>query len=135
MLGKFKRILLIPIIMIVISILSCGVCSWYENYDHFKKTGGIIIDNPVKNSDNTWFLPIKFDTRIMNSAQVFRDVRVYRKDDVIKIRLLVAVVDSFGRKWEVKGADLGKLPDGTYHIQYLNSDGSTVDVGKIEIQN
>ena len=126
---------LILFILLAIGLLSCCfIPSQHADIDYFKESGGVLIDTPIKNGDGTWFLPIKFETRIMNSAHVFNDVKMDLKGNNIKIWALVGLPETFGHQWS-KGINLGKLKDGVYQVQYLNSDGSTVEISKIEIKN
>ena len=129
-----KNFLLIAIASIlVIGMMSCGLYTRYVDRDYFKEDGGIVIDKSVKNNDGTWFLPIKFETRIINSAHVIADISACTKNNTITMRVLIGLAQA-GHKWP-EGVNLGKLSDGVYQIKYLNSDGSTPDIDKIEINN
>ena len=108
-----------------------------------QSVGGLRVGNPVKQIDGTIFLPVicnvsGLDTitvkpTMLNSAFVVKKIAAkYRKDRIL-IQVVTCVVDN-KHVSATKGIGLGKPKKGSYQVEYLNPDGSTVLLKTVDIK-
>ena len=108
-----------------------------------QSVGGLRVDDPMVQTDGTVFLPVLCNVSgletitvkptMINSALVVRKIATQCRKDRIHLQVVTCVVDNKHTS-VTKGVDLGVLTKGTYQVEYLNPDGTTVNVRKIEIK-
>lgn len=107
-----------------------------------QSVGGLRVDDPAVQADGTTYLPVLcnvsgLDTitvkpTAMNSVLVVRKIAVKRRKEKIQIQVVTCVVDNKHTS-VAKGVSLGKMPEGTYQVEYLNPDGTTVNLKEVKI--
>lgn len=105
--------------------------------------GGLRVENPVTQTDGTIFLPvicnvsgletITVKPTMLNSALVVKKITAKCRKDRIPIQVVTCAVDN-KHVSSTKGVDLGKPTKGSYQVEYLNPDGSTVFLRTIDIK-
>jgi len=126
-------------------------CSWLaplltseaQPWSMIQSVGGLRVDDPVSRPDGTVFLPVvcnvsglqKITTEptTMNSGLVVKNTTAKIEQMSIQIQILTCVVDKKHSALS-KGVNLGRPESGTYQVEYLNLDGSTVPLREIEIK-
>ena len=113
-----------------------------QSWEMIQSVGGLRVDDPVMQGDGMVFLPIVcnvsgLDTitvkpTMLNSALVVRKLTARRGMDRIRIQVVTCVVDNKHISVS-KGVTLGRMKPGAYYVEYLNPDGTTVMVRRIEI--
>ncbi|MEI7901096.1 MAG: hypothetical protein WCK89_12660 [bacterium] len=139
----------LTIVFLSVLLMGCASCvslltSSRQSWEMVQSVGGLRVDDPVTHADGTVFLPVMcnvsgLDTitvkpTMINSALVVRKIGTRIRAGKIQIRIVTCVVDKKHTPLIV-GVDLGILKRGTYQVEYLNPDGSTVSVRKVEITN
>ena len=143
--GEMKRRLTIIILVSLLAgCLSCVsiLTSHGQSWEMIQSVGGLRVENPVKQIDGTIFLPVicnvsGLDTitvkpTAINSALVVRKIAVKQRKEKIQIQVVTCVVDNKHTS-VAKGVSLGKMPEGTYQLEYLNPDGTTVNLKEVKI--
>jgi hypothetical protein len=107
-----------------------------------QSVGGLRVDEPVRQPDGSVFLPVVcnisgLDTItvkpiMINSAWVVKKIAVKCRKDRIQIQVVTCVADNKHTS-VTRGVVLGEMPAGTYQVEYLNPDGSTVGLREIMI--
>ena len=113
-----------------------------QSWGMIQSVGGLRVDDPVVQADGTTYLPVLcnvsgLDTitvkpTAINSALVVRKIAVKQRKEKIQIQVVTCVVDNKHTS-VAKGVSLGKMPEGTYQLEYLNPDGTTVNLKEVKI--
>ena len=114
-----------------------------ESWQTIQSRGGLRVDNPIRQSEGSLFLPVICDVsgmqaitvqpKKLDSASVVRRIDVTIETGRIGIQIVTCLTDKRHQSM-TKGVDLGIPPSGRYRVEYLNPDGSTVLVKEIEIK-
>lgn len=113
-----------------------------ESWGMIQSVGGLRVDDPVVQPDGTTYLPllcnvsgletITVKPTAMNSSHVVRKIVVTRRKEKIQIQVVTCIVDNKHTS-VARGVSLGKVPEGTYQLEYVNPDGTTVMLKEIMI--
>ena len=125
------------------SLVGC-VTSSHCNWDFIQGVGGITVGNPKPVPNDGWVIPVECDVsgltmittkpRGVNSALVVKDVKCKTKRNRILIWVVSCVAtDRYKNSHWIKDIPLKGVGRGKFIIQYLNPDGSTVDIHSIEL--
>jgi len=108
-----------------------------------QSVGGLRVDNPVTQDDGSVFLPVVCNVSgleaitvkptTLNSGLVVRKIKSKVLQNKIQIQVVTCVVDKKHTSIS-KGVSLGKIKPGTYQVEYLNPNKSTIKLRKIEIK-
>ena len=141
---------LIGLAALFIATASCATLtacatSQHRTWRFMQSVGGIKVGEAQAASGKTWNIPVECDVSglttittkpaIMNSALAVKDVKVEVKQDQIMIWVVTCAVNGQCRaaRWN-KGVELGGVEPGHYRVQYLNPDGSTVEIRSMELR-
>ena len=69
----------------------------------------------------------------INSAMAVRKIWHKRVDNTIQLKVVTSVIEK-GINSACKPLDLSAYPDGTYKVEYLNSDGTTRALGQVTLK-
>ena len=149
---KTKSIILATMMVLGVAILatSCStavgiVTSDHRDWKFIQDVGGIRVGDPISATGDIWNLPVECDvsglTAIttkptgINSALVVKDIKSRTRQDKILIWVVVCVVtDKYTEPHWTKSIHLKGIKEGKYSVQYLNPDGTTVDIRSIELR-
>jgi hypothetical protein len=97
----------------------------------------------IKHEDGTTFLPvicnvsgletITVKPQKLNSALVVRKIAAKVKANAIRIQIITGVADNrhYSR---TSGVNIGKAPPGRYAVEYVNRDGSVVEIREVQVE-
>jgi len=114
-----------------------------RDWSFIQSVGGISIGQPVSTQDG-WYLPVYCDvsglkkTTIkptqLNSALVCRKALTSRDNQTILISVQTGVVGDGPETSSCRAVNIGNLGKGRYSIKYKDPNGTTHEVGSIEIE-
>jgi len=70
----------------------------------------------------------------MNSALAIKSVEAKVRDSRIQIYVVTTLISKKYSTTEINGVDISGVKRGTYTVQYLNPDNSTVDLNEVIIR-
>lgn len=119
-----------PVIKITLLIASIALsgCSEKKSRDFFA-AGGIAIGAPAATEPGAYRIPIKFETKIVESGQWIDTVSTKVSGSDILITASFTIANRVGRYpgyIEVKGVSAG-----TYALKYRDPDGTTHPIGQV----
>lgn len=125
------------------SLMGC-VTSSHCNWDFIQGVGGIKVGDPKPVPNDGWVIPVECDisglttvTRKptdLNSALVVKDVRCRVEQNRILIWVVSCVItDKYKNPHWTKDVPLKGIGRGKFTVQYLNPDGSTVNIRSVEL--
>jgi len=135
-------------LLITISIIPMAGCSGIINeataqrqdWEFMESVGGLSVAGQDKNPN--WLI-IRGDVSglkeystkptLVNSGIVVKEVRKKIKKSQIQIYVITTLVSKKHSDPKIYGVSIAEAKKGKYKIQYLNPDGSTVDLQEIEI--
>jgi hypothetical protein len=138
---KLRLIALVPLLL---GCVSCAalLTARRQPWTVIQSVGGLRVDEPVRQPDGSVFLPVVcnisgLDTitvkpTMINSAWVVKKIAVKCRKGRIQIQVVTCVADNKHTS-VARGVVLGEMPAGTYQVEYLNTDGSTVGLREIMI--
>jgi hypothetical protein len=135
------------LILVTVSCSTIAGCvtSSHESWGFVEAVGGIKVGEPHSVSPNNWAVPIECDTSgctavtkeptTVNSALVIKAVKKRVKQDHILIWVVTCLVtDRYKYAHWTNDIAIKGIQPGTYKVQYLNPDGSAVDIRSIELR-
>jgi hypothetical protein len=139
----FVVMLAVPVVLTGCASCASFLTSRGQSWEMLQSVGGLRVDDPVPQADGTTFLPVICNvsgletitvkpTRL-NSALVVRKVSAKCRGNRIQIQVVTCVVDN-NHTSVSKGVGLGARKYGAYQVDYLNPDGTTVMIRRIEIR-
>lgn len=140
-----RHLMLLALVPLLTGCTSCVslVTSHGQSWEMVQSVGGLRVDNPVTQADGTVFLPvicnvsgletITVKPTMHGSSLVVRKIAVKCRKDKIQLQVVTCVVDNRHTS-ATKGVDLGRLKKGTYLVEYLNPDGTTVTLREVEVE-
>lgn len=138
----------LSILLITPLLVGCASCaslltSRGQSWDMIQSVGGLRVDDPTRQPDGTTFLPVVCNVSgldaitvkptTINSALVVKKTTARFRKNRIQIQIVTCVVDNKHTPTS-KGVDLGTPLSGIYQVEYLNPDGSTIPLKRIEIE-
>ena len=133
----------------IVSISCSTVAGWVTtsriDWSFIQTVGGIRVGDPQPLSKGNWIIPIECDVSglttvtvkptTVNSALVVKDIRCKTRRDTILVWAVACVVTERYREshW-TQGISVKGTKPGKYTVQYLNPDGTTVDIRSIELR-
>ena len=125
------------------AISASVVASRAQDWGMVQSVGGLRVDDPIKHEDETTFLPvicnvsgletITVKPQTLNSALVVRKIAAKVKANAIRIQIITGVADN-RHNARTSGVNLGKVPPGRYAVEYVNPDGSAVEIKGAQVE-
>ncbi len=122
------------------------ITSTHRDYKFLQETGGILVRAPQLQADGSYFLPVIVDvsgasnitrTPVKYNAEIAVKQIGYSADKTTPNRLFIYIETCWPSENSpspvAKGLNIGKLATGSYTVEYLNSDRSTVMIGGFQI--
>jgi len=112
----------------------------HRSWEFIQKVGGLNLVGQDK--DPGWLIVRgdvsglqEFSTKPtqLNSALAVKKVEAVVRDKRIQIFVVTTLAGKMYPSSEIRGADISGIKRGTYLVQYLNPDNSTVDLREINI--
>ena len=133
-------------ISVAIALLLMPGCSLAlretKDWPFIQSVGGISIGQPVSTQDG-WYLPVNCDvsglqtTTIkptqLNSALVCYKVLASGDNQIIFISVQTSIVGSGPQTSSCRAVNIGNLRKGRYSIKYKEPNGSSHEIGSIDI--
>ena len=76
---------------------------------------------------------VTVEPTMVNSGMGVRKLKHQRVGNVIQLSLITSVLEK-GKSSDCSPIDLSAYPDGTYSVQYLDSDGKEHQLGKVTLK-
>ena len=142
--GLFWAMLVgLAIVGVSCSTLMGCVTSRHINWDFVQAVGGIRVGDPQPVANGEWAVPVECDVSgltavttqpsTLNSALVVKDVQLQAQQGKIVVWVITCVVtDQHKESHWTRSITLKGVKQGKYAVQYLNPDGSTVDLRSVE---
>lgn len=130
---------LLTTLLIFLTLSSC-VVSERQDWSFMQSVGGLSVVGQDKNP--SWLIIRgdvsglkKFSTKptLINSALAVKSVEAEVKDSKIQIYVVTTLISKKYSTTEISGVGISGIKPGTYMVQYLNQDGSAVDLEEIII--
>jgi len=127
------------ILLIILPLFGC-VASERRDWSFMQSVGGLTVAGQDKNPN--WLILRgdisglkKFSTKPtqVNSALALKSVEAKIHDSKIQIYVVTTLISERYSTTEISGVNISGAKKGTYMIQYLNPDNSTVDLKKVVI--
>lgn len=147
---KLFLVLVVILVGLAIVTASCStlagfVTSSHVDWSFVQTVGGMKVGNPQPISKGSWSIPIECDVSglttvttkptTLNSSLVVKNVKCMTKQDRILIWVVTCVVtERYKESHWTNNITLKGMDKGKYRVQYLNSDGSLVDIRLIELR-
>ena len=94
-----------------------------------KNPGWLIIRGDVSGLNKFSHKPV-----LVNSALTVKEVGKKITDSMIQIYVVTTITSDKYPSPEISGVDISGIEKGTYRVEYLNSDGSSVYLSDVEIK-
>lgn len=132
-------------IFLLLSLISCSgvinsATAQHQNWKFIESVGGLNIGAQDKNPN---WLNIRGDVSglteystkptLLNSGLAVKEVNKKIVDSRIQIYVVTTVISKKYSQTKIYGVNITGVKKGKYLIQYLNPDGSTVDLKEVEI--
>lgn len=123
---------------VLLSLLFGCAVSDHQDWIFMQSVGGLSVAGQDKNPD--WLIIRgdvsglkKFSTEPtqVNSAIALKSIEKVIKDKNIQIYVVTTLITEKHSTTEINGVDISGLKKGTYLVQYLNPDNSTVDLKEV----
>lgn len=143
-----KKFLIPFSLILAVFLCSCTVFSGFldesRNWQFIQDTGGMRIENPVREGDKL-LLPVEYsitglrevtcEPRMMNSGLVIRKIKVTRKGDNLILLVISGIPDDVHKNsGPMSYVDISSVPEGTYKVFYQNENYSDRYLGSITIE-
>jgi hypothetical protein len=146
---KMKKTILVLVLFAVLCVaggISCssltGVAtSSHADWTFIQSVGGLNMSASLDSElipvycDISGVTPATPSRTTVNSALVVRRERYKLNGKTILYWIETCLITKEHTSPVTKGVRIPNLPDGEYSFEYLNPDGSTVKIGKIEVNN
>jgi hypothetical protein len=130
-------------LIIVLSLAGCTSClRETRDWAFIQSVGGISIGQPVNTQDG-WYLPVNCDVSglrtittkptQLNSALVCQRVLTSEDGDTLFISVQTSVVDGKLETPSCRAVNIGNLKRGRYSIKYKDPNGTSHEIGSIEL--
>ena len=108
-----------------------------RDWDFIKSVGGMKVSAKDKtlvvDCDVSGIRKVTVKPSTINSAMAVRKIWHKRVGNTIQLKVVTSVIEK-GINSACKPLDLSAYPDGTYKVEYLNSDGTTQALGKVTLK-
>jgi len=133
-------------LLCVVGIISCSTLTGVATSSHadwtfIQSVGGLYVSASLDSElipvycDVSGVRPATPGRTTVNSALVVRRERYKLNGKTIQYWIETCLVTKEHTSPVTKGVRIPNLPDGEYSFEYLNPDGSVVEIGKIEVNN
>jgi len=125
--------------MLILS--SCSVNSEHRDWNFIEKVGGLTIEGQDKNPD--WLIvrgdvsglsEFSHKPTLVNSALTVKEVGIKIVKSKIRIFVITTVTSENYPSSEISGVNIAGVAKGTYQVEYLNPDKSTIYLSDVEIE-
>ena len=116
----------------------------HRDWTFIQSVGGLFVGNPKHLESDNWYLPIDCDVSgirtitikptTVNSALVVRKIKTKVKLNTVQIWVITSVADKQNISSSSTGVTLKGITEGSYKIEYLNPDGTTISIKTVEFK-
>jgi hypothetical protein len=128
-------------IFLIIVLSGCSVISEHRDWNFVQQVGGLTVIGQDKNSN--WLIlrgnvsglkEFSHKPTLVNSALVVKEVGKKITTSKIQIFVVTTITSEKYPSPEITGIDITGIAIGTYQVEYLNPDGSSVYLSDVEIK-
>jgi len=141
---KFRFLIAVALVFVTNGIACAGISDWIygQSWEFMVSVGGIKVDEPIRKSDGTAYLPVRCDvsglTTITNKPTMINSALVVTGIDkkIEDKQILISVNTGLASKNSTcacSGIELGNISSGDYQVYYYGSDREKHLLGNVTV--
>lgn len=131
---------LLPFLLLLTFAGCSAITAQHQDWDFIQSVGGLSVGGQDKNpqwliirGDVSGLQEFSVKPTQINSALAVKRVKSIVSDTSIQFYVVTTVISRKNCDTNIHGFDISGIKKGTYRLQYLNPDRTTIDLKEIEI--